>query len=366
MRVHIIGGGVIGMMTARALALAGVEVVLLERTHLAAEASWAGGGIMSPLYPWRHPSAVDVMARQSQDLYPGLAQSLLASTGIDPEWQPGGMFMFAVDDVAAAQDWAQRVDVELQLLSAEELQQRLPAGPHAAAALFMPGLAHVRNPRLLAALAADLRRLAVVIEEASEVVDFQQSQGRVQALLLADGRHLSVETVVACAGAWTGRLLARAQQNIAIHPVHGEMLCYAPGTAPAPASILMHDAHYLIPRRDGHLLVGSTVALRDFDKSTTTAARQQLMQIAGQLWPALAGQSPAWHWAGLRPGSAQGIPIVAESPVRGLWVHAGHFRNGLILAPASTRLLVEQLLGQACSLPPQPYAWPDPASSPSS
>ncbi len=351
MRVHVIGGGVIGMMTARELALAGVEVVLLERGRLGAEASWAGGGIMSPLYPWRHPAAVDAMAQLSQRLYPGLVQSLFADTGIDPQWQACGMLMLDVEDLLAAQSWAQQRQVELQLFSDRP------------GTVLMPQTAHIRNPRLLAALAADLQRRGVLIEQGAEVVAFELDGQRLKALRLADGRVLSAQSALVCAGAWAGQLLRPLGWSLPVYPVQGQMICYAPAPISRPEHMIMRASQYIIPRRDGHLLVGSTLEHRDFHKVTTLEARAQLIEAAEQLWPPLRGYDPVAHWAGLRPGSAQGIPTVAASPCQGLWVHAGHFRNGLVLAPASSRLLVDLLLQRPPCLPSADYAWPASAGS---
>lgn len=126
-------------------------------------------------------------------------------------------------------------------------------------------------------------------------------------------------------------------------------------------SIILTDGRYLIPRRDGHLLVGSTLEYRGFDKQPSAGAAQSLQQSARQMLPALASQRPIAQWAGLRPGSGDGIPFIGRiRDYDNLYVNAGQFRNGLVLAPASAELMKNLLLGEEPIVDAAPY---DPARS---
>ena len=123
--------------------------------------------------------------------------------------------------------------------------------------------------------------------------------------------------------------------------------------------IVLSRDRYVIPRRDGRVLVGSTLEHVEFDKSTTPAARAELHREALRLIPALADCAVEHHWAGLRPGSPIGVPFVGEHPrIQGLYVNAGHYRNGVVLGPASARLLADQMLGRTPALDPAPYRLP--------
>jgi glycine oxidase len=123
--------------------------------------------------------------------------------------------------------------------------------------------------------------------------------------------------------------------------------------------IVLQDEIYVVPRRDGTLLVGSTVEHVGFDKTVTSAARASLGAAAGALLPGLAGQPVLQHWAGLRPGSGTGMPIIGAHPeVRGLYASTGHFRTGVMLAPGSARLLADLILGRRPIVAPEPFAWP--------
>lgn len=352
----MVGGGVIGLMTARELALAGHRVRLLERRHVGAEASWAGGGIVSPLYPWRYPPAVTALAQLAQRAYPALAEALLGETGIDAEYFPCGMLMLDAEDARDARAWAAIQGQALETLGAEALRERLPGLADGwGSGLWMPAIANIRNPRLLRALAASLRGLGVAVCEGAEVVDWRRSGARVTAALLDGGGVEEADAFVVCGGAWSGRLLAAQHAGVPVRPVRGQMLLYKrePGELPA---IVLGEGRYVIPRRDGHVLCGSTLEEAGFDTVPTAEAHASLKATAERLWPVLRGQEPVAQWAGLRPAAPNGIPFIGRVPeLDNLWLNAGQYRNGLVLAPASARLLADQLLGREPVADPRPY-----------
>lgn len=351
----VVGGGVLGMMTARELALAGARVTLLERGQTGREASWAGGGIVSPLYPWRYPEPVTALASPAQAAYPALALALREETGIDPELFSCGMLMLDANDEAEAMDWARRHGREVLPEAGADCRRRLPGlAPHWRRGLWMPAVANIRNPRLLQALRASLLRLGVSIHEQAEVRGWQREGTRVTAAETADGRVFVAGGFVICGGAWSGQLLAAAGQPAALRPVRGQMLLYKP--ASVPPCMVLAEGRYVIPRRDGHVLCGSTLEETGFDKSTTAEALASLAASAARLWPALAAERPLLQWAGLRPAAPQGIPYIGQVPGQdNLWVNAGQFRNGLVLAPASAQLLADLLLGRPAQVDPSPY-----------
>lgn len=359
MRVVVIGGGVIGLMTARELAQAGCEVVVLERGAFGHEASWAGGGIISPLYPWRYSVPVTQLAVEAQEAYPSLVVELLAETDIDAELEACGLLMLDAEDARDARLWADRHGRVLEPLDALALRQRFAGlAPAWREGLWMPTLANIRNPRLLKALLASLRQSGVILREQCGVSAGVRVNGALQSVLTEKGEHIEADAFVLCAGAWSAGLLAGLSDDevvLPVRPVRGQMILYrlAPGQLPC---MVMAEGRYVIPRRDGHVLCGSTLEESGFDKRTTVAARQELEKAAGRLWPMLARHEPVAHWAGLRPGSPNGIPFIGPVPgTARLWVNAGHHRNGLVLAPASARLLADQLLGRPVALDPRPY-----------
>ncbi|MCE8028691.1 glycine oxidase ThiO [Halomonas daqingensis] len=359
--VLIVGGGVIGMMTAWQLAEAGQSVTLLERRQCGQEASWAGGGIVSPLYPWRYSEPVSSLARFAEREYPQLAARLLSETGIDPEYRQKGLLYLRVDDGDKAFDWARRVGKPLEAVNADFIYALEPwLAEGFSSGLWMPTLGSIRNPRLCQALRSRLRamREATLIEGVE-----------VEAVCVEDGHVRGVSTslgfrpasqVVLCGGAWSGEFLARLGLSLPVRPIKGQMMVFR--TPPMPSGrqlverVVLADGRYLIPRGDGRVLIGSTLEEADFDKTPTDEARESLRRSALAMVPALADCPIEHHWAGLRPAAPEGIPFIGEMPdTHGLFINAGHYRNGLVLAPAATRLMVDLLLNRPTEIDPAPY-----------
>ena len=365
----IVGAGAIGMLTALALRARGYAVTLLDRQQAGQESSWAGGGILSPLYPWHYADAVNALAQRSQQLYPALVESLREETGVDPELLSSGLLM--LDDVAGQDSASVRaLDPVLWAAARGAVVQRIGAGEVSAvqagirhagdSAWWMPNVMQIRNPRLLRALRAALDVHGVRLLEQVEVQGLAITAGRVHGVRV-NGQALSADAVVLTAGAWSAQVLQAlgiaSEHPPAIEPVRGQMMVLN-----APHSglrrIVMSEGRYLIPRKDGRVLVGSTLEHAGFDKVTTEVARESLHAFALRLCPALAGVPIEAHWAGLRPGSPQGIPYLGAHPeIQGLFLHAGHFRNGLVMGPASTELFVQGIEKNASLLDAAPYAW---------
>ncbi len=359
-RAVVVGGGLIGMLTAYELVNAGWRVVLLERGAVARESSWAGGGIISPLYPWRYADPITELARWSQGHYPSLIQALREQSGVDPEWTRSGLLMLDTADREEAHAWAERFGYGLDELSGDELHQCEPklAGTidHA---LWMENVAQVRNPRLAQSRYHTLINLGVSIREQSGVDELLCHGGRITGVRTS-GQVVEADVVVIAAGAWSGRLLAEhdllPEKCFDIRPVRGQMLLFN-GPPGLISRIILGQSHYIIPRRDGRVLVGSTMEEVGFDKETTSEAREALLEAAHRLVPALADVPLERHWSGLRPGSPSGVPYIGEHPgVKGLYVNSGHFRNGVVMGPASARLLVNLIQGDSPILNPQPYS----------
>lgn len=353
----VVGGGLIGLLVARELAGAGAAVTVVERGELGREASWAGGGILSPLYPWRYPDAVNALARWSQAYYPELAAALAEESGVDPEWTRSGLLMLDGGEREAAQTWAGRWGARLELISAEAARALAPglgetgAGP----VLWWPELAQVRNPRLLQALVRALTLNERVKLRTGAAVTALLSEGETVRGVCTTQGDLRADAVVVAAGAWSAELLGPLAGGWHIAPVRGQMLLFQAPPA-LLRQMLLAEGHYLVPRRDGRVLMGSTLEYVGFDKSTTAAAYQELHAAALRLMPALARCPVEKHWAGLRPGSPAGVPAIGAHPTRrGLYVNAGHFRNGVVTGPASARLLADVLLGRPPLLEPAPY-----------
>lgn len=357
MDVLVVGGGAIGLLSALNLARKGLSVTVVDRQHAGGESSWAGGGIVSPLYPWRYGAAVTALAHWSQDFYPRLGEQLLAQTQIDPEVFVTGLYWLDLDDQAEALAWAKAHQRPLQSVDITSVYNAVPVlGAGYQQAVHMRGVANVRNPRLIKSLRAALLAMPnVTLQEHCAVSGFSQEQGRVVGVNTAQGA-LRAERVVLTAGAWSGELLATLGLDLPVEPVKGQMILFKCAADFLPSMVLA-KGRYAIPRKDGHILVGSTLEHCGFDKTPTDDALASLKASAIELLPALADAEVVGHWAGLRPGSPDGVPFIGPVPgFAGLWLNCGHYRNGLVLAPASCQLLTDLMLGNAPIIDPAPYA----------
>lgn len=356
-QVVIVGGGVIGLLTAFNLATEVESVVLLDRSDVGQESSWAGGGIVSPLYPWRYSPAVTALAHWSQDYYPQLADRLFEITGVDPEVHTTGLYWLDLEDEKEALEWAAAANRPLRAVDISTVYEAVPVmGSGYSRAIYMADVANVRNPRLVKSLKAALLSLPnVTLHEHCEVSGFIRDGGTVLGVSTASGDILG-DRVVLAAGAWSGELLKTLGLELPVEPVKGQMILYKCAADFLPSMILA-KGRYAIPRRDGHILVGSTLEHEGFDKTLTSTALESLKVSAEELIPALTDAEVVGHWAGLRPASPEGVPFIGPVPgFDGLWLNCGHYRNGLVLAPASCRLLTDLLMGQEPMINAAPYA----------
>ncbi len=356
----IVGGGVIGLLTAHELAKTGASVTLVEMSDTGRQSSWAGGGILSPLYPWHHPGSLNALAFWSESQYPELARELHDLTGVDPEYRPCGLLMLDAEERDLALAWGERHQVPVELLDRAQVAATEPRLELSLDnALWLPNVAQVRNPRLMRALRAALDN-RVEIREQEEVIDLPVHEGRVSGVRTTSGQFVA-ERVVVCAGAWTAQLLERLGTAPSIRPVRGQMMLFF-SKPDQIRHVTLYRERYIIPRQDGRVLVGSAREEEaGFSKSTTSQAKEELYRFAVELYPLLRRAPIEDHWAGLRPGSPTGVPYIGAYPgVEGLFVNAGHFSNGLVTGPASARLICDLMLGRTPIVPPEPYALDNP------
>lgn len=342
MDILIVGGGVIGLSSALELARAGAKVTVVERGQCGNESSWAGGGILSPLLPWDYSSAVTDLTLLSCRLFPEWVERIADMSGIDPEYRVSGMRVLPPFDAERAVQWCAGHGVRLE---------------RDGEALWLPDIAQVRNPRLIKALRLALERMGVRIVEHAEVTGIISTEDRVERLDTSEG-SFSAEHYVVAAGAWSKKLLGKQGVQIDIKPVRGQMLLYRaqPGML---RHMILQNSTYLIPRDDGHILVGSTLEDVGFNKATTEEARVALHARALGMLPQLTQAKFIKHWAGLRPAAPGNIPIIARHPrLENLYLNSGHFRYGVTMAPASARILANHLFNREQSFDVSNYDWP--------
>lgn len=352
----VVGAGLLGMLSARALRAEGMSVALLDQGEAGRESSWAGGGILSPLIPWQYADAISELVVWSQQYYPGLVSQLLEQTDIDAEWVQSGLLFLDTPLETRISDWASRFNTRIQEVDAARLGQLAPeVAQTAAASLLLPDVAQIRNPHLCTALSRSIQLQGVELREQTGVTGLSISANAVQGVKTREGELVS-ERVVVAGGAWSSLIMRQAGFELPVEPVLGQMIMFEarPGLV---RHITMSGDFYLIPRQNGLVLAGSTVEHTGYEKNTTQAAREMLAAKAVRLVPALADYRIIKHWAGLRPGTADGIPFIGEHPqVSGLYLNTGHFRNGVVMAPASAQLLLDSVSGRESFTSFEPYS----------
>lgn len=334
MECIVIGAGVSGLAVAEQLLERGWGVTVLERGVAGQESTWAGGGILSPLCPWDYPAEVNRLALRGAELFPAWADRLQALTDIDPEYQRCGMLVLPPYDEPAALAWC--------AAHAVEVRQGYRVDQVASAGLFLPRVAQVRNPRLLKALLARVKALGGRLVEHCEVRDLIVAGGRAQGVATTQGEYYA-DAVVVAAGAWSAGVMAEVMPRLPVYPVRGQMLLFK-FEEPVLPCIVLQEGMYLIPRRDGHLLVGSTLEEAGFDKRTTGEAGVMLRQKAEAILPDLKERLVERQWAGLRPGSPGNVPFVGKHPeFENIYMNTGHFRYGVTMAPACAEIVVQAM-----------------------
>jgi glycine oxidase len=352
--VLILGGGVIGLTTAYFLAREGVRVEVVDKGDFGQEASWAGAGILPPGNPRRAGTPFDQLRAHSVALFPALSAELRERTGLDNGYlRCGGLELLGGGDVAE-EEW-HGAGITCEMLDAAAARRLEPAlAPDCGTVCHLPEMAQVRNPRHLKALLAGCQALGVVLRSGYPVHGFERAGERLSGVQTAEGSHRAGQYLLAT-GAWTDALLDQVGWRPGIRPVRGQIALLNTG-APVVRRVLLHGARYLVPRPDGRVLVGSTEEDAGFDKHTTAAAIAELLTLAASLVPALASAHLERCWAGLRPGSPDGLPFLGAVPgLANLFVAAGHFRAGIQLSPGTALVLKELLLGQPPTVPLEPF-----------
>lgn len=364
--VAIIGGGVIGLACAWRLAQRGAKVHLFERGQVGKEASWAAAGMLAaqveaavhpPQNTEKNPTAREAffdLCLQSRAMYGLFAADLHAVTGHDIEldlhgthtWlRPLGITYIAKhkDDAAIAAFEAQRERGLSVACIDTSIRQWLPNISDFQRAFYLAEEGAVDNRKLVKSLSEAVARAKVSILENVEVRNVQTDD--FGATVRTSGETFNCGKVLMCAGAWSGHIpTPLAQMLLHVQPVGGQMISlkYALNT------IIYSCNVYLVPRRDGRLLVGATVEAPGFRhqvrRNATVAGTLQLLQAACELLPDMKGAPMLDSWAGLRPATPDGLPILGSTPMKNLFVATGHFRNGILLAPITAQLMADCIL----------------------
>ena len=353
--VVVVGGGAIGLATARALAATGRRILVLERSHPAREASRAAGGMLSPLAEASGPGAFLSLGLDSLALWPSFAAALTDETGVDLDLRIDGKLLLALDPPAVERlrsrsHWLAPAGFAARWLEDAALRAREPAvAPYALAGLHLDHDGQVDNRALGEALAEAAARAGCAVRAESPVQALIAGGGRIQAVRTEDGTMHACETVVLAAGAWSGAL-AGLPRPLPVGPLKGQMIALA-SAGGTLRTMVETSACYLIPRRGpagASIWVGATSEDAGFARGTTATGRAELRRAAQSAVPQLTDAREVEAWAGFRPATPDGLPVLGPDPDLPGLIHAtGHFRNGILLTPLTAELIVSCIEGRA-------------------
>lgn len=346
--VVVIGAGAIGTSIAYQLAKAGARVLILERGRVGSEATGASAGMIVAHHDRSAPEAFTTMSAESARLFPALAAELLSRTGLDIGYRQSGTLEIALDEAEAISLRTQRgwqVDRGMSvawLNGAAALDAEPGLNPAVRAALLYVDDAQVMPAVMAQALARAAVDLGAELREGVAVDRLLVEGDRVVALEVG-AETVPADEIVIANGAWASRWSAVLQTSIPVRPVRGQLLALqTAGTA--VRHMVGSAAGYLLTKADGSTYVGATVEEVGFDRRPTASGIAGLLALAPRLVPRLADATFSRAWAGLRPGTPDGLPLIGRLPEwRGLTLAAGHFRNGILLAPI-TGVVVADLL----------------------
>jgi len=352
MHVAVVGGGVIGCLTACYLKRIGVDVTVVERGETGKESSWAGAGILCPIHPWLYPDSFSHLVNRSLAMYPELQANLFDETGISIEWERSGLLIpFFDDDTTdhwqAAIDWSKRFDWKAEELSSSESLQHEPVlSKKVTKSLLWPEVGQLRNPRLLRAVRGLMQQLDITIVENAEVVSLLKAGESVAGVVCADGRKIEADQVMLAGGSWSGELAKQMGFSLPVEPVKGQIILLK-GDPGVMHSIIKHDDVYFVPRNDGRILVGASMEYVGFEPGNTDAVINRLTKSMLSVAPGLKDMQVEQKWMGFRPGSPDGMPFIGPvESIPGLWVASGHYRNGVALAPITAEIMSRWIVGE--------------------
>lgn len=376
--VAVVGGGVAGLAAARELARRGLSVVVLDGggARRGACASNAAAGMLAPQAEADRADELFELLCASRDMYRDFAEALREESGVCIELDTTGTLYLAFteeDEREASKrfEWQTRAGLEVERLTAEEARALEPqVSTRVRSALRFPNDWQVENRLLMRALRASAERYgARVIEGVEAYGVYVTPDGRARGVVTLKGGTFHADAVVFAAGAWNSCLRklftptftckleeARLADDPSVEPVRGQMLSFRQPSAAEPFArhVVYSPRGYVVPRRDGRLLAGSTTEHAGFDASVTEGGVQTIKKNAVEIVPAVASLALEDSWAGLRPRAPDGLPVIGESAeVKGLFYATGYYRNGILLAPASGRIVADLLTRGATNLAPR-------------
>jgi glycine oxidase len=347
--VAIIGGGINGSSIAYQLSKMGRKVIIIEKKRLACQASSAAAGMLAAQAEIEQDGPLFQLALKGQAMFSALSSELFEYTRIDIEYVNKGMLKIAETEeiaeevkkqVAFQRNW----DPTIKWLDSKELREMEPAlSPSVSGGMYLPNDGHVQPSKLTQAFAKAAVYFGAEIRENTEVLSFIYENDQVKGVKTTNGIIHSNQVVVAT-GAWAAKLMSESGLDLRVYPVKGECFSIRTEKPMINTTIFSDKRCYLVPKRNGEIYIGATMIEDTFDNKVTPGGIATLIERATQLVPQI--KEAAWErvWSGIRPQTGDGLPYLGEHPRwKGLFVAAGHFRNGILLSPITGKLVADLL-----------------------
>ena len=335
----VIGGGIIGMTTARETAIRGASVAILDHQAFGNEASKVAGGILSPMRPWIENEHSVALSEQGKILYPNFVSDLKIETGIDAELIKSGLIITNKEHSKETITWAFAKGIEI----IDKIDKKYPNTNIPDYSILLPDIFQVRPPLLLNALHKSLQNLSVDLFDNSKISHIEINKNKFEYLKLDNNKKLFAHNLIITVGAWSRLLLNSINSEVDIKPIRGQIICMHSKKILID-KIILDGSYYLIPRLDGNMLIGSTMEDVGFVNETTAAAKERLIKWGCSVIPELSDSKFIGHWSGLRPAISDGKPMIGVvSDFKNVYINAGHFRKGILQAPSSAKLLADYL-----------------------
>ncbi len=357
--VIVLGGGIIGCALAEELARHGQRVAVVERGRIGAEASAAAAGILAAQIDLVSPGPLFELCQAARRMYPRWVEHLERRSGISVGYHVDGILYPAMTGqeeqvMRRRARWQRRLGLRVDIWSPKEVRRhepmldgRLRRGFH------FPTEAQVDNVVLMHALAAACRKAGVALLEQTPVRRVLVERHAVRGVETAQGL-LAAPVVVNCLGGWAN-LDGAFPVPLPVEPARGQILVFK-GPTRLVRHAIMAERAYVVQRRDGRLLVGSTVEYVGFERALTVHGIHSILSGIRHLTSALDACTFMEAWAGFRPATSDRLPIMGQTPVEGLYVATGHFRHGILLAPITAKLMAELILRGRPSFDLTPFA----------
>lgn len=323
LKIAVVGGGIVGCLSAIRLQESGFDVTLVDKSKIGQESSWAGAGILFPLMPWEYDPRIFELCKSASRFYREFSKKLWETTKIDPEYIESGLICIPPFDKNKMLDWSQQNNFDVKDFIFKDSHSYL-----------FSSVAQIRPPRLMRAIKIFMKSIGIRVIENTSLIKLKGDENNIKKWPATNGDSISADIFVLTSGAWSAEL--KENYRDIIYPVRGQIIQYKPCELKIN-HIFYSDDFYVLQRKDGVIIAGSTLEHVGFKKDIQPSAIEELMKKTAELIPELRGIKPEKHWAGLRPGSKGNIPFIEKDEYYdNIFINSGHYRYGVTMAPKSS------------------------------